>query len=47
MKIINRGQLLEAPAGTVYRRYIPDIMNEVIRPNGQIMIDPDWSPFDE
>lgn len=126
MKIINRGQLLEAPSGTVYARYIPDMvdgelcikvgnncnldlipthesglkedsyretnwatddlniiadynssdlfavfnstevkkmidclvwaltgcesdfnMDEVIRPNGQIMIDPDWSPFDE
>lgn len=124
MKIINKEQLLEAPAGTVYRRYIPDIMDgeihikvgnicnlsltpiwdhnndifkatnfctddlsiqadynssdlfavfnstevkkmidclawalsgcksdfnmdEVIRPNGQIVIVPDWSPFDE
>ena len=47
MKIINKEQLLEASVGTVYRRYIPDIMDEVIRPNGQIVIVPDWSPFDE
>lgn len=27
MKIINRGQLLEAPAGTVYSPYTPDIVD--------------------
>lgn len=30
MRIINKEQLLEAPAGTVYARYIPDILNDEI-----------------